>query len=114
MTRPLRPLLAIILAAGGLALAAPFAQASPEVSRVALHEVDSARDALHKGQMNAAVEHTERAQTTLLNAKQAGDDTAPHALGALDNAHKGLLDHDRKGAMAALDEAANDLRGATS
>jgi hypothetical protein len=111
MTRHLCLSLAATVMAGGLAcLPLAGAMASAEVSKAAMSDVDAARTALAKGNSAAAMERVEHAETTLLNAKQAGDETAPNALNALQDAHKGLVDKNRRGAKAALDSAANDLR----
>ncbi len=47
--------------------------ASPDVSRHALTDVTAAKADVTAGRYSQAIERTERAQTTLLNAKQAGD-----------------------------------------
>lgn len=97
------------VAALALAIAAP-AFASSDVSSKALMEVTAAKSDVAAGRMNMAVEHTERAQTTLLNAKQAGDETAPKALDALKTAAQDIMDKKKSDALSALDTAINALK----
>jgi|SwirhisoilCB3_FD_contig_31_1904193_length_381_multi_2_in_0_out_0_1 hypothetical protein len=111
MTRHLRLSLVTVVIAGGMACL-PFAGAfaSPETSKAAMTDVEAARSALKSGNTQRAVDQVERAETTLLNAKQAGDETAPKALDDLKDAHQGLIEKNKTGARDALDKAAKDLR----
>lgn len=97
------------LAALTLVIAGP-AFASPEVSNHALSEVTAAKADVNAGRYTQAIERTERAQTTLLNAKQAGDETAPAALDALKDAAKNIVDKKKTDALGDLDKAANALK----
>lgn len=89
---------------------ASSAFASPEVSNQALREVIAAKADVSAGRYNQAIERAERAQTTLLNAKQAGDETAPAALDALKDAAKNIMDKKKTDAMGDLDKAASALK----
>lgn len=101
--------IAIGVAALGLVAAGP-AFASSEVSTHALTEVTAARADVSAGRYLQAIERAERAQTTLLNAKQAGDETAPAALDALKDAAKDIMDKNKPDALDDLDKAANALK----
>ena len=101
--------LALAAATLALGLAGP-SFASSDVTTKALVEVTAAKADVNAGRMNMAVEHTERAQTTLLNAKQAGDETAPKALDALKDAAKDIMDKKKSDAAGALDTAINALK----
>lgn len=105
MNKPLPLSLAVMT----LAIAGP-AFASPDVSQHALTEVTAAKADVSAGRYNQAIERTERAQTTLLNAKQAGDETAPAAMDALKDASKNLMDKKKTDAMGDLDKAASALK----
>lgn len=96
-------------AALALVIAGP-AFASPDVSQHALSEVTAAKADVTAGRYNQAIERTERAQTTLLNAKQAGDETAPAALDALKDAAKAIMDKKKMDASSDLDKAASALK----
>lgn len=84
--------------------------ASPDVSNKALMEVTAAKSDVAAGRYTMAIERAERAQTTLLNAKQAGDETAPAALDALKTAAQDIMDKKKSDAMAALDAAEAALK----
>ncbi|MHB1206893.1 MAG: hypothetical protein ACYCZX_15085 [Rhodospirillaceae bacterium] len=101
--------LAITAASLALGLAAP-SFASSDIATKALMEVTAAKADVNAGRMNMAVEHAERAQTTLLNAKQAGDETAPKALDALKTAAQDIMDKKKSDAANALDTAINALK----
>lgn len=101
--------LATSFAAITLVIAGP-AFASPEVSSRALSEVTAAKADVTAGRFNQAIERTERAQTTLLNAKQAGDETAPAAMDALKDAAKNIMDKNKTNAIGDLDKAASALK----
>lgn len=101
--------ISISLAALTMVIAGP-AFASSEVGTKALMDVTAAKTDVAAGRMNLAIERTERAQTTLLNAKQAGDETAPAALDALKVAEKSMTDKKKSDAMGALDQAMAALK----
>jgi hypothetical protein len=102
-------ILTVTVAALALGLAAP-AFASADVSSKALMDVTAAKSDVAAGRMQMAIERTERAQTTLLNAKQAGDETAPSALDALKTAAQDIMDKKKSDALSALDMAMNALK----
>lgn len=58
------------------------------------------------GRYDQAIDRAERAQTTLLDAKQAGDETAPAAMNALKDAARYILDKKKTTAIEELDKAA--------
>jgi hypothetical protein len=101
--------LTVTVAALALGFAAPVF-ASTDVSSKALMDVTAAKSDVAAGRMQMAIERAERAQTTLLNAKQAGDETAPSALDALKNAAQDIMDKKKSDALAALDTAINALK----
>lgn len=101
--------LAFSLAGLALVMAGP-SFASPDVSKRALTEVTAAKADVSAGRYTQAIERTERAQTTLLNAKQAGDETAPAAMDALKDAAKNIMDKKKTSAESDLDKAASSLK----
>lgn len=101
--------IATSFAAIALVIAGP-AFASPEVSNKALSEVTAAKADVSAGRYDQAIERAERAQTTLLNAKQAGDETAPAAFDALKDAAKNIMGKKRSDAIGDLDKAASALK----
>src|SRR5438270_6835220 len=99
MTRHLRLSLVAVAVAGGMACLPVTGAFAAESSKVAINDVNAARTALSSGNTNMAVERLERAETGLLNAKQAGEDVPQKALDEMKQAHDALVDKkDKSGA----------------
>ena len=111
MTRLSRLSLVTVAIAGGMTCLPYTGAYAAQASNMAMSDIKAARTALNNGNTGAAVERLERAETGLLNAKQAGETVDQKTLDDVKSAHDALVDKkDKAAAKAALDKAAGDLR----
>jgi hypothetical protein len=116
MNTPLRNICAslgfaiALTVSGAMAHAMPSVQAADQEEQRAIDDIAQGSDALVGGQQHAALVAVERAQTTLLNAQQAGSYTAPKAADALDRAHAEIVQGKLHQAADTLHTAEGALR----
>jgi hypothetical protein len=89
--------------------AAPTAQALDQQEQRVIGDLARGDDAIAAGHQKAALVAIERAQTTLLNAEQAGTYQAPQAMQALDDAHADIVRDKLPAAAGLLHSAEGDL-----
>lgn len=92
------------------ARAAPTVQAADQEEQRAIDDLAHGDDALAAGHQKAALVAIERAQTTLLNARQAGTYQAPNAIEVLNDAHADVVQGKLHTAAGLLHSAEGDLK----